>query len=412
MPTRTGYTFSRWVETGKNKAKKNNLTITADSSSGTTLGYVSMPTISFAKQLTIAVSFDYKITARDSNISSISLKASATLSNISIDNSEYPSLGNDWTRYAKVLTVKTSSWALWTNMSGLYIACPNVAGTLTMEVRNVQIETNDSVTDYEPYEYTSTTQYTKVGDQTLKAIWTANDYTLTLYENKNILKGGKLNSSSDWDYWNGKNYDKSNLSIVVEDGETCTKTNGRADRDLIAQTVNGIKPNTSYIISVRIKVANYTSGYPSIHIPATRIWSDGTSEWGDVMEGGAYGIESLNGQGWTDLYYTKTTSGFTSADPAYFMIYASGNVGGQYYVHDFSFAEATGSSKRVTYNSTATLSVLSQDGYAFQGYYTKPVGGVKIFDAEGNAVANVSGYTDANGKWIRAENVSLYAQWA
>ena len=413
IPTREGYTFNRWVETGKNRAQKNELTITADSSSGTTLGYVPITVTSLAIQYVFAVSFDYKITARDSNISSIGVKAkffSNTTS--STENSEYSNLAmGTWHRYAKVLSVETS---LWYNVPvGLYIACPNVAGTLSMEVKNIQIETGSTITDYEPYEYTSTTQYTKVGDQTLKAIWTANDYTLTLYENKNILKGASLSSQSDLSYWQddlwNSEYDPSLLSqqIVTVDGKQCVKLSvSCSNGDLLRQRVTSVvKADTEYIISAEIKTdsANITdSGFLSFSVSA----NSSLGAWDIVMD--RIYIPHKN-QEWQVITTTRTTYNFTTLNYACFVLEcASSNT---FYVKNISMAESVNKSTTATYGSAKTVSTLTYDGHTFLGYYTQPVGGVKIFDAEGNAVANVSGYTDASGKWIRAENVSLYAQW-
>ena len=56
---------------------------------------------------------------------------------------------------------------------------------------------------------------------------------------------------------------------------------------------------------------------------------------------------------------------------------------------------------------------ISPEGsYIFLGYYAHPTTGTTpVFDANGNACENVSGYTGENGKWIRATATTLYAQW-
>ena len=59
-------------------------------------------------------------------------------------------------------------------------------------------------------------------------------------------------------------------------------------------------------------------------------------------------------------------------------------------------------------SKTAKASAL---GWTFNGYYTSASGGQRIFDGNGNIVKDVSGYTDSNGKWKKAANTSLYAQW-
>lgn len=54
----------------------------------------------------------------------------------------------------------------------------------------------------------------------------------------------------------------------------------------------------------------------------------------------------------------------------------------------------------------------TRDGYTFGGYYTSTNGGgVQIVNASGAWQSNKTGYLDANGKWIKAENTTLYAKW-
>ena len=69
-----------------------------------------------------------------------------------------------------------------------------------------------------------------------------------------------------------------------------------------------------------------------------------------------------------------------------------------------------------TYNSsnnlTSAITKPTATGWTFGGYYTaKNGGGTQIIDADGNVKANVSNYTDSNKKWIKADNVTLYAKW-
>ena len=51
-------------------------------------------------------------------------------------------------------------------------------------------------------------------------------------------------------------------------------------------------------------------------------------------------------------------------------------------------------------------------GYGFMGFYTATGGsGEKIIDASGNWVRGVSGYTSADGKWLKTSGVTLYAYY-
>ena len=62
--------------------------------------------------------------------------------------------------------------------------------------------------------------------------------------------------------------------------------------------------------------------------------------------------------------------------------------------------------------SVTNVSVPSRTGYTFGGYYTAANGeGVQIVNASGAWQSNKTGYLDANGKWIKAENTTLYAKW-
>ena len=72
------------------------------------------------------------------------------------------------------------------------------------------------------------------------------------------------------------------------------------------------------------------------------------------------------------------------------------------------------SSVSATYNATCPTiaSAPTREGYTFGGYYTGSGGtGTKVVNADLTWVASVSGYTDANKKWIKAAATTLYANW-
>ena len=50
-------------------------------------------------------------------------------------------------------------------------------------------------------------------------------------------------------------------------------------------------------------------------------------------------------------------------------------------------------------------------GYSVEGYYTAASEGTKVANADGTLIGNVDGYTDSAGKWAKAANTTLYAQW-
>ena len=70
----------------------------------------------------------------------------------------------------------------------------------------------------------------------------------------------------------------------------------------------------------------------------------------------------------------------------------------------------------VVYGDTALTSftdivAIYTEGFTLDGYYTAAEGGTRILHAGGTfASDNIDGYI-VNGKWIRAENCKLYAQW-
>ncbi len=68
---------------------------------------------------------------------------------------------------------------------------------------------------------------------------------------------------------------------------------------------------------------------------------------------------------------------------------------------------------RTEYDSTAVYlySPVARTGYALTGYFTDKTGGIKVLDRSGYLVKGAEGYTDKDGKWICASNVTLYAVW-
>ena len=61
----------------------------------------------------------------------------------------------------------------------------------------------------------------------------------------------------------------------------------------------------------------------------------------------------------------------------------------------------------------ATLSSTKETStWTFTGWWTAASGGSKVIGTDGKFVASVTGYTDANKKWVKAENATLYAQWS
>lgn len=75
---------------------------------------------------------------------------------------------------------------------------------------------------------------------------------------------------------------------------------------------------------------------------------------------------------------------------------------------------ASNGSATATYDATTLSSVsgvTANTGYALNGYFTATSGGTKVINADGTLASNVSGYTDATGKWNKDDACTLYAQY-
>ncbi|MGN0798116.1 MAG: InlB B-repeat-containing protein [Christensenellales bacterium] len=261
---------------------------------------------------------------------------------------------------------------------------------------------------------TSTTQNTTIGDHTLTANWSANNYTLTLYDNKNILNGGELTTTQDLNSWGGS----SNASIVTEDGIVCARMSNEigSQKNFSQGILDKILFNTEYICSIKTKVINYTPGpsepYLGVHMNGYYN-NNGSSSW--FAPGESKLLEEYSGQGWQNIYYhfiSNSSVSASTATQANIMIYMR-DCAGDIFFRNFSLALATNITKSVKYSSNSgRVSPLTYSGFTFNGYYTQPVGGVKIYNADGSLVKGVAGYTDSSGAWIKADNVKLYAQWA
>ena len=91
---------------------------------------------------------------------------------------------------------------------------------------------------------------------------------------------------------------------------------------------------------------------------------------------------------------------------------------GKEYTITFDRQDGTGGTEKATVNyknnnySVTPVIAPTRAGYTFGGYYTQAAGAsVQVVSAEGQWLANATGYTDAQGKWVKADNVTLYAKW-
>ena len=74
---------------------------------------------------------------------------------------------------------------------------------------------------------------------------------------------------------------------------------------------------------------------------------------------------------------------------------------------------ASNGSATATYNSSTITNLThpTRTDYRCNGYFTAATDGTLVLNTDGTLAKNVSGYTDANGNWIKDEAVTLYAQW-
>lgn len=75
--------------------------------------------------------------------------------------------------------------------------------------------------------------------------------------------------------------------------------------------------------------------------------------------------------------------------------------------------EASNGSATATYNSSTITNLTHPTliDHRCNGYYTATSGGTLVLNADGTLAKNISGYTDANGNWIKDGDAILYAQW-
>ena len=131
-----------------------------------------------------------------------------------------------------------------------------------------------------------------------------------------------------------------------------------------------------------------------------------------VTQSGASKTPTISGTGNTrTITYQANTTGTSTVN-----VSCSANTYTITLNKDLTPTTAGTASITATYNSsnnlTSAITKPTATGWTFGGYYTaKNGGGTLIIDADGNVKANVSNYTDSNKKWIKADNVTLYAKW-
>ncbi len=65
----------------------------------------------------------------------------------------------------------------------------------------------------------------------------------------------------------------------------------------------------------------------------------------------------------------------------------------------------------ISNTTAASAPTASKAGYSFDGWYTSPAGGSRVYNSTPTLQASVNGYTDSSSKWTITENKTLYAQF-
>ncbi len=114
----------------------------------------------------------------------------------------------------------------------------------------------------------------------------------------------------------------------------------------------------------------------------------------------------------TNYTLGATYSGNANLD--LFAIWQAGNY--TVTLNNQSATTAGTASVAVTFNASTNLTSAiikpTKTGYTFGGYFTAIGGaGSQLIGTDGNWIANVDGYTDADKKWQYAGNLEIYAKW-
>ena len=223
---------------------------------------------------------------------------------------------------------------------------------------------------------------------TLNAVWTANHYTITADANggTNAAKDGwtlasdKKTSTMSFTYGQAA----SAMPIASRTGHTCSGWYTSASGGTKVANADG-----TFIASI--------SGY-----------TDASKNWVRASATTLYAH-------WTVNNYTVTWNGNGASLDAKLWSYA-GSTG--------YTSSNSGSNSSYTYSGKSASSSVTYDvaisyktpipfklGNTFNGWWTSASGGYMVANTNGQVVASVSGYTDANKRWIRAQATTLYAQW-
>lgn len=121
------------------------------------------------------------------------------------------------------------------------------------------------------------------------------------------------------------------------------------------------------------------------------------------ISGLASGTYTVYALGWDDHILVKSDNSVTLKITVPITLNANGGVDGAVTsVNAVNGDAASG-------GNIAGGSLPTKTNYVFTGFYTS--GGTQVINANGEWISNVSGYTDADGKWTCTAGSTLYAHW-
>lgn len=163
---------------------------------------------------------------------------------------------------------------------------------------------------------------------------------------------------------------------------------------------------------------NYTVTFNKNNSSATGSMSNQSITYGQSanLTANAFTLTGYTFQGWA----TAATGSVVYSDRAEYTMESASNVTlyavwnpNTYTITLDANGNGSNGSMSIVYNATSATSishVSTSTEENFKGYYTAAENGNKVVNADGTLVKNVSGWTSSDGKWIKAENATLYAQ--
>ena len=295
---------------------------------------------------------------------------------------------------------------------------------------------NNKVTDIRTSAWNATTIYKADGTQSVThyntactvykwATSTKSDYTVTInsatggtltvkdYDNNTVSNGASKVKLTVLKFSASPSTGYSLSGVQIDNGSTTTTI---AAADISSQTytltsnvtITPVWTAAKYTINYKDQgnvdfTGTHASGYPTQHTYGTETTLKTATKTGYTF-GGWFTNSGCTGSAVTSLGATAYTANITlyaKWTPKTYAITLNANGG------------ASNGSATATYNSNSVTNATypTRDHYECTGYYTATSGGTLVLNTDGTLAKNVSGYTDANGNWIKDDAATLHARW-